>query len=303
MNRRKFLQGTATTAALATLPQVAFAVDSDKPKMKLSINSDFNVAIPIDRSLAMIRNAGFEAISLGGRLVHSRYDLPKGRAEIASLLEKHGLTISWVHAPFPLGDKLFSLKDSERHESIRQCWLALDTAKELTGQIVVIHMIQPYGVPLGERRDQMISRGMESIKVLAEYASKRNVRIAFENGQRKNYDGVLEACLARFDGDQIGFCYDSGHENVQNKCFELLEKFSSRLIALHIDDNNGKSDQHKLPYEGTIDWDKFRQVIHGVDFRGDLALEVLMQNSKFKDPEVFLAEAKERGDKLLLPPN
>jgi len=302
MNRRTFLQNAAGATALAAIsPQVAFAADELKPKMKLSINSDFNVKIPMNRALAMIRNAGFEAISLGGRLSHSHYDVPKERAAIAGLLEKHGLTVSWVHAPFPHGDKLFSLNDSERHESIRQCWLALDTAKALDGRIVVIHMIQPYGVPLGEKRDKMIAKGLESIKVLVEYAARRNVKIAFENGQRKNYDEVLATCLKRFSSDQIGFCYDSGHENVQGRSFELLKKFSSRLIALHIDDNNGKSDQHKLPYEGSVDWDKFRKVIHSINFSGDLSLEVLMQNSQFKSPGEFLAEAKKRADRLLLP--
>ena len=30
--------------------------------------------------------------------------------------------------------------------------------------------------------------------------------------------------------------------------------WSSRLKALHIDDNNGTADQHRLPYRGTVDW-------------------------------------------------
>jgi len=59
------------------------------------------------------------------------------------------MTIDSVHAPFPEGDRLFSLNETERLESIRQCQIAMDTAAELDGRILVIHLIQPYGIPAG----------------------------------------------------------------------------------------------------------------------------------------------------------
>lgn len=40
------------------------------------------------------------------------------------------------------------------------------------------------------------------------------VKLALENGQKRDYDNVLESLLAEFTGTHVGFCYDSGHEHV-----------------------------------------------------------------------------------------
>jgi len=203
-----------------------------------------------------------------------------------------------VHAPFPEGDRLFSLDEAERSESIRQCEIALDAAAELDGRIVVIHLIQPYGIPPGEVRNQMVEQGRRSVGVLAEYAGSRGVKLALENGQRRAYDEVLANLMAEFRESHVGFCYDSGHENVQGTCFRMLEQFGDRLFTVHLHDNTG-SDTHTLPYEGTIDWDRFRRVLHGLRYCGNLLLEVDIKHSQFEDHAVFLSQARERAERLL----
>lgn len=245
----------------------------------------------------MIREAGFEVVSVGASLRHSDYTTAAGRAAISSLLEESGLAAESVHAPFPEGDRLFDLDESERVQSVRQCEVALDAAAELGGPIVVVHLLQPYGIPPGDVRERMIEQGRRSIGTLAAQAEARGVALALENGQERAYDEVLACLLDEFDGDQVGLCYDSGHENVQGTCFRMLEEFGHRLITLHVHDNHG-SDTHALPYDGTIDWARFREVLHGLDYSGNLLLEAGMQHSQFGDPEVFLSQAKERAERL-----
>ncbi len=248
----------------------------------------------------MIREAGFEVVGIGASPQHSGYTTAAGRAAIGKLLEENGVTVDSVHAPFPEGDRLFSLDEAERSESLRQCQFALDTAAELDGRIVVIHLIQPYGIPQGEVRSRMIEQGRQSVSALAEYARCRGVKLALENGQEPEYDQVVASFLAEFDDQAVGFCYDSGHENVQGMCFKMLEQFGHRLLTTHIHDNEG-SDTHMLPYEGTIDWDEFRRVFRGLRYSGNLLLEPDMKHSQFKDYAVFLSQARERAEKLLEP--
>lgn len=269
--------------------------------MKSAICTSFDGTIPFARALEMIRQAGFEVVSIGARPEHSGYATAAGRATIGRLAAALGLAIDSVHAPFPEGDRLFSLDETQRLESIRQCQLALDTAAELAGRMVVIHLIQPYDIPAGEDRDRMVDQGRRSVAVLADYAAKRGVKLALENGQRAFYDQVVVSFLTEFDVPHVGFCYDSGHENVQHTCFTLLERFGRRLLTLHIHDNEG-SDTHTLPYEGTIDWERFRQVLHGLDYAGNLLLEADIKNSRFKDPAMFLAEAWKQAEQLRQPP-
>ncbi len=266
--------------------------------MKSAICSGFDYDIPFPQALRLIRNAGFEVVCIGGRMAHADDTTREGRAAIGKLLEENGLTVDSVHAPFPEGDRLFSLDEAEREESIRLCLSALDTAAELDGRIVVIHLIQPYGIPEGETRRRMTQQGRQSVAVLAEGAYARGVKLALENGQRAEYDQVLRDLLHEFTDEHVGFCYDSGHENVQGRCFRLLEEFGDRLLTVHIHDNTG-SDTHMLPHEGNIDWGAFRKVFHGLDYVGNLLLEVGVTHSQFKDPVAFLSEARERAQRLL----
>ena len=239
----------------------------------------------------MIREAGFGAISFGAWPQQFDCTTAHGRTAIQKLLAANGMAIDSLHAPFPQGDQLFSLDETARLESIRHCQLALDAAAELDGRIVVVHLIQPYGIPEGDVRNKMTEQGRRSVSVLAAYAAGRGVKLALENGQKRGYDRVLASLLAEFDDAHVGLCYDSGHENVQGTCFRMLEEFGHRLLTVHIHDNSG-SDTHELPYEGTIDWDRFRKTFHGLDYSGDLLLEVDMKHSRFRDHATFLAEAR-----------
>jgi sugar phosphate isomerase/epimerase len=267
--------------------------------LKPAIFTSFDHALPIAEVLPLIRQAGFQAVSFGAWAQGSDSTTPRGRSVLQKLLANNNLTIDSIHAPFPQGDQLFSVDEVARVESVRQCQMALDAAVELDGRIVVIHLIQPYGIPAGEVRRKMIEQGRRSVGVLAAHAGDRGVKLALENGQEREYDQVLESLLGEFDDPHVGLCYDSGHENVQGTCFRLLEEFGHRLLTVHIHDNKG-SDTHELPYEGTIDWEQFRRVIHGLDYSGNLLLEVNMDQSQSKDHRAFLAQAMVCAQRLLL---
>ncbi len=264
--------------------------------MNTAIGTGFDYAIPFERAMAMIREAGFRGVALGARPEHSGYATAAGRAAIRRFAAD--MTIDSVHAPFPEGDCLFSLDESERRESVRRCESAIEAAAELAGPIAVIHLIQPYDIPHGEVRDRMIDQGRKSVAALAARCEVQGVKLALENGQRADYDEVLAAFLKEFDVPHVGFCYDSGHEHVQGTCFRMLERFGDRLLTFHLHDNNG-ADIHVLPYEGTIPWDRFGTALQGLPYRGNLLLEVDIRHSQFQNPAEFLAQAKARAEALL----
>jgi sugar phosphate isomerase/epimerase len=54
-----------------------------------------------------------------------------------------------------------------------------------------------------------------------------------------------------------------------------------------------------LPYEGNIEWDKFRKIFHTLPYSGNLILEADIKNSQFKDPQIFLSGARRRAETLL----
>jgi len=106
--------------------------------MKPAIATAFDYDIPFARMIPMIRQAGFEVVSLGGVAEHSGYPTAEGRARIRKLMEENGLEMDSVHSPIA-GWPLFSLDEAKRRGAVRQCKMAIDAAFDLGVGIVVIH--------------------------------------------------------------------------------------------------------------------------------------------------------------------
>ncbi len=266
--------------------------------MKPAMYSGFDYSLDFSKSLTLIRDAGFEITALGAWAAHSGHDTAEGRRRIQKLLTENKLSLCSVHAPSPAGDRLFSLDAEERANALRACRTAIDTARELDGKTVVLHLGKCDAGLTDEECCRRIEAGRQSVAELAEYSASCNIKLALENGQSAEYDIVLACFLDEFKAEHIGFCYDSGHENVKGSGFNMLRAFGQRLFVTHIHDNTGV-DSHTLPFEGNIDWEKFKSVFHSLNYAGDFLLEADMKNSEFKEHSVFLAQAMQRAKQLL----
>ncbi|WP_437185116.1 TIM barrel protein [Planctomicrobium sp. SH668] len=292
LNRRDFMKWGVAGAAATMLP--ARSLQASAPaewKWIPSMNTGFNTKVLFPEVISMIRDIGFQVISID-HFFHAGIDTPDGVKAAKKLVDQKQLTVDWIHSPFPNADRLFSLQEGDRSEALHLCELAIDAAQVLGGKSIILHMLLPYGLPHDEKRDRMIQHGIESVKKLEEYAEKRNVKLALENGQRRDYDDVLRKLLKVFTSDTVGFCYDSGHENVQRTCFSVLQELGDRLLALHLHDNDSSADRHQIPYEGTIDWAPLAPALDQLAFKGNFGLEVSAESSKFKDPVRFLEECE-----------
>ena len=93
-------------------------------------------------------------------------------------------------------------------------------------------------------------------------AEEYGVHIAIENTEGEEF---LFALMEHYrDTQNVGFCWDSGHEMCYNHSQNLLAAFGDRLLVTHLNDNLGISrfdgktfwtdDLHLLPYDGVADW-------------------------------------------------
>lgn len=69
-------------------------------------------------------------------------------------------------------------------------------------------------------------------------------------------------------------------------------------MALHLQDNDGTNDQHRLPFDGTIDWTKTMQSIYQTNYSGAIALEVMNYGYEQSTAEEFLSLAFKRAKRL-----
>ncbi len=271
-----------------------------RPMKPAMITSVFRKAVPFQAVVRMIADAGFEVISMGAEPEHAGYDTAAGRQAVRRLLDSLGLSIDSFHAPIPACDRLFSLDPAQSREALAMGMMSMDAAADLGGGIVVFHLLLPYDIPTGPRRDAMLVQGRRNLEALVAHAGRRGVKLAMENGQRADYDEVLAMFMHEFAAAHVGFCYDSGHENVRGTGFEMLKRFGDRLFTLHLHDNAG-TDDHALPFEGTIDWQEFMRVLGSLPYAGSLLLEVHPDNSRFREHTEFLRQAMLSARRLLQP--
>ena len=128
--------------------------------------------------------------------------------------------------------------------------------------------------------------------------------IAMENFPGDTFE-ILSTLFDEYPADALGLCYDSGHGNIVHngraaRGLEHLERHLDRLQALHLHDNDGSGDQHKLPFEGNIDWKRLADDIRRSAYARVVSFELSMANTPFKDdPDGFLKDAFARCSKVV----
>lgn len=265
--------------------------------MKIGISTAFNYAIPLEAMLAMIKAAGFDAVSLGGKREHSNYHHAHGRRRLHKLLNQFGLILDSIHAPFKNDDgDLSALEEKVRKQAVKNIKNAIDAAHSLASPIVILHLNARFSGQVTPKRLNQVRRSME---VVAPYAQTKNIELACENPDNQAKQTIFDAILAEFTQPHVGVCYDSSHERIAGMSFRVLERYHDRIFAVHIADDIRLKDDHLLPYEGNINWREFSRIFKGIKYQGVFLLEPEMRLSRFKEPLVFLKEALLRAKKIL----
>jgi len=111
---------------------------------------------------------------------------------------------------------------------------------------------------------------------------------------------VIEWILDRYDPAAMGLCYDSGHGNLVPGSLDWLERLRGRLISVHLHDNDGSGDQHRLPFSGTVDWDRLAAILADSSYDRPISLESNTRCEVPRPEEVYLAEAFAAAGRLEL---
>ncbi|GEM_PF-5416492 len=68
-----------------------------------------------------------------------------------------------------------------------------------------------------------------------------------------------------------------------------------RLIAVHLHDNNGKSDQHKPLFSGKMDWLKLASILRSSSYKPLVNRELSVHHVKKTKEIVFLKDSLKQG--------
>lgn len=111
---------------------------------------------------------------------------------------------------------------------------------------------------------------MLKVQIISDYAKNLNIKIAFENTKIWGY---LEYIFEHIKNDNIGICFDSGHCHCHFNNRFSWERFKDKIFALHLHDNDKKTDLHLLPFDGSLNWNQLVCELKKANYNGPITLE------------------------------
>jgi sugar phosphate isomerase/epimerase len=217
-------------------------------QQKIGISIYNSYSIPTTDVIQMVKEIGFEAIS------------PEWSQEVdlGELVQKGrdcGLIIQSLHAPYDQSANLW-----KQDAGVPGKNTLLQVLKDCQRWEIPVMVMHPWiGFQYTFDEDTLYYDYFDEIVAMAE---EYGVHIAIENTEGEEF---LFALMEHYrDTQNVGFCWDSGHEMCYNHSQDLLSKYGDRLIMTHINDNLGISrfdgktfwtdDLHLLPFDGISDW-------------------------------------------------
>lgn len=196
-----------------------------------------------------------------------------------ALAQAAGIEITQVHGPFRMPAKDLELEDrKERMEKMKR---SIHATALLDCKYWVVHPLMPYGITDLETGhvDDTWTINVEFMKELLVIAKEYDVVICLENMPYKTFSLAAPKDIYRFvtfmNDDHFKMCLDTGHANVFPDVNppDITREYGEIIKVLHIHDNNGYMDLHRMPYYGNVDWKDFYKALQEVGFEGDFSLE------------------------------
>ncbi len=244
----------------------------------ISANLGYVIEGSLDDKMAALANAGFTHVSLSSgtikRLGRAGY---AETASFCALLKRHRLAVDWVHAPIRL-IKLYARDPDLWTMVVDALKKAMDDAMRLGARSIIVHAIdQEY--PGEESPEYCAGRITEAYGVLTEYASTAGLVVATENLPFSSSIPLVTQLLNTLP--ELGLCLDTGHAQITHSWDLLLQGYAHRIVAMHIHDNHGETDEHMVPGDGTIDLERHLGDLRVAGYRGVWGVECLQMTTHY----------------------
>jgi sugar phosphate isomerase/epimerase len=80
--------------------------------------------------------------------------------------------------------------------------------------------------------------------------------------------------LEAMDAPALGVCLDLGHTHLNEGAPEAIEQLAGYTRTLHVHDNLGRTDEHRLPFAGSIDWPAILMELEKTGYAGPMTIEL-----------------------------
>ena len=137
------------------------------------------------------------------------------------------------------------------------------------------NLTKNFVVHLNGSKDCCVSEiGITRLEKLLEECEKYDINLCIENLFSEQ---EIPYVFSKIKSNHLKICFDTGHKNFLTPNFDVMGNFGKFVSVLHIHDNDGVADLHKIIGKGTIDLENLAK---------DLAINkdlVLSSEIKYKD--------------------
>lgn len=251
---------------------------------------------------------GFDRVELFATRTHFDYHNPAAIGDLQQWLAEARLTLHGVHAP--IGESfsggrwgppltMASTDQDVRAKALNEAGLALQIARRIPFTVLVAHIGLPrtqHPTPADNSRDA----ARRSIGELLRLAQPLGVKLAIEviPNELSRAGSLVHFIEEVLDSPDAGICLDFGHAHMDGDLVDAIETVSEHLVTTHVHDNRGRTDDHLVPFDGSIDWPGALTAIQKVGYDGTLLMEIAAHGSA-KETLVKARKARERMEKLL----
>lgn len=181
-----------------------------------------------------------------------------------------------MHAPYTNAARMWTIGE-DADVAVTELLACVQECATYEIPILVCHAY--YGFRSGTPNDY----GVQNFKKVVQKAKELGVKVAFENTEGEAF---LEKLMEVFkDYENVGFCWDTGHEMCYNNSQDMMAKYGNKLLCTHLNDNLGVSynadgsityldDLHLLPFDGKADWNRIVSSLKYYQYTGILTFEL-----------------------------
>ena len=210
-----------------------------------------------------------------GHPEHFPYKNSQFLKKFKKALQENQINPYSIHSPISSYWSISSLEEELREKALKEIKICIEAASFLGSRIVVIHP----GTRNRGSKDNLLS----SLESLLKFAESYEITLSIENMPPGILGSKMEELtwMREHLPDSVGFTLDTGHAFMNGNLEEIISLLSTRINHLHIQDTFPGRDEHLIPGEGKIEWDKLFSSLRETGYRGGWILEV---REKFNIP-------------------
>jgi sugar phosphate isomerase/epimerase len=264
--------------------------------MQKSMWTSYFIESTPEQALELLADRGWRTVELSCE--HSQVLLDRGAAgavgrEFLGFCGDLGVSVPQGH--LKLRANIANPDRAARRAVVDELRRWLDLCAALGIRAAVLHpggwrMLEPGPIP-----PDAFALNVESLGELRDHVAGAGIALCLENG---GCAGEILRLIEAAGPDGLAVCCDTGHLSVVHaqspdegqSADEFIAEAGDLLRAVHLADNDGSADQHRMPFAGgTVDWQGVARALAAVGFAGPLNYEV---------PGETKCSAAERMEKL-----